>query len=148
MAKKNGFIGEAFIPQEVKKYLHRNFPIQHEVENPDTTPSVATVAREQSTSHFVPHPRIPTKHSVKHSTTSDASQKVSIVKAKKPARTDMSREQPGSRVSHSSPKILEKRGGGTGAIVEKMRKLRMVDDSNSDDDTATLASELNVKKGC
>lgn len=59
----------------------------------------------------------------------------------------MSGRQSGSRVSHSSPQIVKKHGGVCEDVVsEKRRKLRMLEESNSDYDTAILASKLNINK--
>ena len=68
--------------------------------NPDPN----TDAMVQSHSHSVPDPSILSKHSSKHSTPSDVSQKTSIVKSKKLARSDVSGRQSGSK--DFSPKPL------------------------------------------
>lgn len=154
MDKKNDFSGEVFIPQELRQFLHRNFPAHYGVEIPDDAPIVVSDAMGKSTSHYVPNLSIPAKQSTKQSTTSVASQKASIVKSKKLARTVVSGGQTGSMVSHSLPQIFEKQSGVNIDVVvkkamtvqpvgEKKRKLRIKEESRFDDD---LASKINIKK--
>lgn len=69
------------MPQEFGQILQRNLPTQYGVANPDATPGDNADAMKDCTSHFVSYPVIPTGHSTKHPTTSDASHKVPVVKA-------------------------------------------------------------------
>ena len=100
--KSNGFKGLAYNPEEVRLFLQNKMPTQYNASGLNPDPNADAMV--QSYTHSVPDPRIPPKHSSKHSTTSDVSQKTSVVKSKKLARSDVSGRQSGSK--DFSPKPL------------------------------------------
>ncbi|KAK1367121.1 hypothetical protein POM88_042682 [Heracleum sosnowskyi] len=144
---KNGFIGNAFIPDEVRFFLHRKMPTRY---------GLISNAMGQGQSHLVPNPSIHPKQSKQSTTTSNVSQKTLVVKSKKSARTDVSGRQSGSKDFTSTPLTKKKlQGGVQGVLVKKAakgveavsvkRKLVLRDETDSEDDLP-ISSIMNVNK--
>ncbi|KAK1380057.1 hypothetical protein POM88_026801 [Heracleum sosnowskyi] len=142
--KANGFIGNAFIPDEVRFFLHQKMP---------TCYGLLSNAMGQDQSHLVPNPSIYPKQST---TTSTVSQKTLVVRSKKSARTDVSGRQSGSNDFSSTPLIKKKlQWGVQGVLVKKAakgvevvsakRKLVLRDKTDSEDDLP-ISSIMNVNK--
>ncbi|KAK1356058.1 hypothetical protein POM88_049314 [Heracleum sosnowskyi] len=145
--KANGFIGNAFIPDEVRFFLHRKMPTRY---------GLISNAMRQGQSHLVPNPSIHPKQSKQSSATSNVSQKTLVVKAKKSARTDVSGRQSGSKDFTSTPITKKKlQGGVQGVLVKKAakrgeavsvkRKLVLKDETDSEDDLP-ISSVMNMNK--
>ncbi|KAK1360128.1 hypothetical protein POM88_044602 [Heracleum sosnowskyi] len=145
--KANGFIGNAFIPDEVRFFLHRKMPTRY---------GLISNAMGQGQSHLVPNPSIHPKQSKQSTATSIVSQKTLVVKAKKSARTNVSGRQSGSKDFSSTPLTKRKlQGGVQGVLVKKAakggeaiyvkRKLVLRDETDSEDDLP-ISSVMNVNK--
>ena len=113
--KSNGFKGLAFIPNEVRIFLQKKMPTQYNASG--TNPDTNTDAMVQSHTHYVPNSSIPPKHSPKHITTSDVSQKTSVVKLKKLSRSDVSGRQSGSKDFSLKPLTQMKLQGGVQVVL-------------------------------
>ncbi|KAK1353833.1 hypothetical protein POM88_052198 [Heracleum sosnowskyi] len=145
--KANGFIGNAFIPDEVRFFLHQKMPTRY---------GLLSNAMVQGPTHLVPDTSMQPKQSKQLTTTSTVSQKTLVVKSKKSARTDVSGRQSGSKDFSSTPLTKKKiQGGVQGVLVKKAdkvvknvpvkRKLRLIDESDSEDDLP-ISSVMNVNK--
>ncbi|KAK1371186.1 hypothetical protein POM88_037278 [Heracleum sosnowskyi] len=113
-------------------------------------------AMRQGPTHLVPDTNMQPKQSKQLTTTSTVSQKTLVVKSKKSARTDVFGRQSGSKDFSSTPLIKKKiQGGVQGVLVKKAdkvvknvpvkRKLRLIDESDSEDDLP-ISSVMNVNK--
>ncbi|KAK1366762.1 hypothetical protein POM88_042323 [Heracleum sosnowskyi] len=113
-------------------------------------------AMGQGPTHLVPDTSMQPKQSKQLTTTSTVSQKTLVVKSKKSARTDVSGRQSGSKDFSSTPLTKKKiQGGVQGVLVKKAdkvvknvpvkRKLRLIDESDSEDDLP-ISSVMNVNK--
>ncbi|KAK1380079.1 hypothetical protein POM88_026823 [Heracleum sosnowskyi] len=145
--KANGFIGNAFIPDEVRFFLHQKMPTRY---------GLLSNAMVQGPTHLVPDTSMQPKQSKQLTTTSTVSQKTLVVISKKSARTDVSGSQSGSKDFSSTPLTKKKiQGGVQGVLVKKAdevvknvpvkRKLRLIDESDSEDDLP-ISSVMNVNK--
>ncbi|KAK1365189.1 hypothetical protein POM88_040750 [Heracleum sosnowskyi] len=145
--KANGFVGNAFIPDEVRFFLHRKMPTRY---------GLISNAMGQGQSHLVPNPSIHPKQSKQSTATSIVSQKTLVEKSKKSARTDVSGRQSGSKDFSSTPLTKKKlQGGVQGVLVKKAakgveavsvkRKLVLRDETDSEDDLP-ISSIMNVNK--
>ncbi|KAK1358971.1 hypothetical protein POM88_043445 [Heracleum sosnowskyi] len=145
--KANGFIGNAFIPDEVRFFLHRKMPTRY---------GLISNAVGQGSTHLVPDTSIHPKQSKQSTATSIVSQKTLVVKAKKSARTDVSGRQSGSKDFSSTPITKKKLQGGVqgvlvkkaakgGDVVSVKRKLVLRDETDSEDDLP-ISSVLKVCK--
>ncbi|KAK1378500.1 hypothetical protein POM88_025244 [Heracleum sosnowskyi] len=146
--KANGFIGNAFIPDEVRLFLHQKMPTRY---------GLISNAMGQGPSHLVPDPSMPPKQSKQLTATSTVSQKTLVVKSKKSARTDVSGRQPGSKDFSSTPLTKKKKQGGVqGVLVQKKaekvteavsvkRKLVLRVESDSEDDMP-ISSKFKIIK--
>ncbi|KAK1402214.1 hypothetical protein POM88_001819 [Heracleum sosnowskyi] len=113
-------------------------------------------AMVQGPTHLVPDTSMQPKQFKQFTTTSTVSQKTLVVKSKKSARTDVSVRQSGSKDFSSTPLTKKKiQGGVQGVLVKKAdkvvtnvpvkRKLRLIDESDSEDDLP-ISSVMNVNK--
>ncbi|KAK1352207.1 hypothetical protein POM88_053471 [Heracleum sosnowskyi] len=113
-------------------------------------------AMVQGPTHLVPDTSMQPKQSKQLTTTSTVSQKTLVVKSKKSARTDVSGRQSGSKDFSSTPLTKQKKQGGVqGVLVKKAdkvvkdvpvkRKLRLIDESDSEDDLP-ISSVMNLNK--
>ncbi|KAK1373222.1 hypothetical protein POM88_029415 [Heracleum sosnowskyi] len=113
-------------------------------------------AMVQGPTHLVPDTSMQPKQSKQLTTTSTVSQKTLVVKSKKSARTDVSGRQSGSKDFSSTPLTKKKiQGGVQGVLVKKAdkvvtnvpvkRKLRLIDESDSEDELP-ISSVMNVNK--
>ncbi|KAK1357061.1 hypothetical protein POM88_050317 [Heracleum sosnowskyi] len=113
-------------------------------------------AMVQGPTHLVPDTSMQPKQSKQLTTTSTVSQKTLVVKSKKSARTDVSGRQSGSKDFSSTPLTKKKiQGGVQGVLVKKAdkvvkdvpvkRKLRLIDESDSED-ALPISSVMNVNK--
>ncbi|KAK1390006.1 hypothetical protein POM88_018184 [Heracleum sosnowskyi] len=146
--KANGFIGNAFIPDEVRFFLHQKMPTRY---------GLISNAMGQGPSHLVPDPSMPPKQSKQLTATSTVSQKTLVVKSKKSARTDVSGRQSGSKDFFSTPLTKKKKQGGVQRVLvqkkaEKVtkavsvkRKLVLRDESDSEDDMP-ISSKFKIIK--
>ncbi|KAK1402414.1 hypothetical protein POM88_002019 [Heracleum sosnowskyi] len=145
--KANGFIGNAFIPDEVRFFLHRKMPTRY---------GLISNAMGQGSTHLVPDTSIHPKQSKQLTTSSIVSQKTLVVKAKKSSRTDVSGRQSGSKDFSSTPLTKKKLKGGVqgvlvkkaakgGEVVSVQRKLVLRDETDSEDDLP-ISSVMNVNK--
>ncbi|KAK1383202.1 hypothetical protein POM88_020937 [Heracleum sosnowskyi] len=145
--KANGFIGNAFIPDEVRFFLHQKMP---------TCYGLLSHVMGQGQSHLVPNPSIHPKQSKQSTATSNVSQKTLVAKSKKSARTDVLGRQSGSKDFSSTPLTKKKLQGGVQGVLEKKdakgvevvsvkRKLVLRDETDSEDDLP-ISSIMNVNK--
>ncbi|KAK1394455.1 hypothetical protein POM88_013511 [Heracleum sosnowskyi] len=145
--KANGFIGNAFIPDEVRFFLHRKMPTRY---------GLISNAMGKGQSHLVPNPSMSPKQNKQSTATSIVSQKTLVEKSKKSARTDVSGRQSGSKDFSSTPLTKKKlQGGVKGILVKKAakgvevvsvkRKLVLRDETDSEDDLP-ISSIMNVNK--
>ncbi|KAK1387431.1 hypothetical protein POM88_015609 [Heracleum sosnowskyi] len=113
-------------------------------------------AMGQGPTHLVPDTSMQPKQSKQLTATSTVSQKTLVVTSKKSAKTDVSGRQSGSKDFSSTPLTKKKKQGGVqGALVKKAdkvvkdvpvkRKLRLIDESDSEDDLP-ISSVMNVNK--
>ncbi|KAL8133962.1 hypothetical protein AgCh_009147 [Apium graveolens] len=128
--------------------------------------SISDPDMEHGTSYFVPNPTVSiSKHKSNHISTSNSSQKESILKTKQSAGTDMSGGLSGSRVISPSPKIKEVQGGekklsGSKKHVpstrikqelaerkwkNKAERSVVAETSDTDNDEGPIVFKLNVK---
>ncbi|KAK1380859.1 hypothetical protein POM88_027603 [Heracleum sosnowskyi] len=125
--KANGFIGNAFIPDEVRFFLHRKMPTRY---------GLISNAMGQGSTHLVPDTSIHPKQSKQLTTTSNVSQQTLVVKSKKSARTDVSGRQSG---------VLVKKAAKGSEVISVKRKLVLRDETDSEDDLP-ISSVMNVNK--
>ncbi|KAK1386337.1 hypothetical protein POM88_024072 [Heracleum sosnowskyi] len=97
--KVNDFLGNAYIPDEVRLFLQEKMPTQY---------GSVSDAMGQGQTHLVPDTSIQPKHS---KTTSNVSQKTLVVKTKKLARSDVSGRQSRSKDFSSTPLTKQKKKG-------------------------------------
>ncbi|KAK1357004.1 hypothetical protein POM88_050260 [Heracleum sosnowskyi] len=113
-------------------------------------------AMGQGSTHLIPDTSMQPKQSKQLTTTSNVSQQTLVVKSKKSARTDVSGRQSGSKDFSSTPLTKKKlQGGVQGVLVKKAdkvvkdvsvrRKLRLIDESDLEDDLP-ISSVMNVNK--
>ncbi|KAK1362943.1 hypothetical protein POM88_038504 [Heracleum sosnowskyi] len=144
--KANGFLGNAYIPDEVRLFLKEKMSTQY---------GSVSDAMGQGQSHLVPDLSIQPKHSKQSTATSIVSQKTLVVKPKKSARSDVSGRQSESKDFSSTPLTKQKKQGGVqGVLVKKVdkgeevdvkRKLILGGDSDSEDDMV-LSSKFKMNK--
>ena len=115
--KANGFEGNAFIPDEVRLLLHERMPTHY---------AALTDAVEQGHTPSVPTPSIPTKQSTNTPTTSVVSQKTTVVREKKSAKSDVSKGQSGLKDFRTKSQLRKKIQGGSQGALSTERHVEIV----------------------